>query len=195
MKLRKRALPMSGRTVDGLVAPVIGFMAVLVTEWLLSRGGLRRAEVAVIDATVFVCTMIIGRMAWLRLKGLRHNDIQVGGPPNAPNSALTSKEGTFGDTDGKFDLILQDAGAQRGPVLRCIMRIADLRLGKAADIVIQAPSTLLTQVSADVAEAARSALSEIGATVIVKPSPGAEDSSLFISISVSVLSLFATGLS
>ena len=174
MKLRKQARPWSGRTIDGLVASAIGFLAVLVAEWLLSRGGSRRAEAIVFDAGVFVFTLIIGRMALLWLKGRRHSDIPAGDLRNAPNSAITSKEGTLGDTGEKFDLILQNAGDRRGPVLRCIMTIADLRLGEAADIVIQVPSTLLTQVSDDVAEAARSALSEIGATVIVKPSPQAE---------------------
>lgn len=69
----------------------------------------------------------------------------------------------------EFDLVLEDAGAEKIKVIKAVREINPaLGLKEAKDVVEAAPTNVLTAVAKEAAEAAAKALQEAGAKVSVK---------------------------
>lgn len=69
----------------------------------------------------------------------------------------------------EFDLILEDAGAEKIKVIKAVREINPaLGLKEAKDVVEAAPTAVMTGVAKEAAEAAAKALQEAGAKVSVK---------------------------
>ncbi len=68
----------------------------------------------------------------------------------------------------EFDVILTDAGAQKIQVIKVVRELTSLGLKEAKDLVDAAPKAVLEKANKDAAEAAKTKLTEAGATVEVK---------------------------
>ena len=68
----------------------------------------------------------------------------------------------------EFDVILNDAGAQKIQVIKVVRELTSLGLKEAKDLVDGAPKPVLEKANKDAAEAAKAKLTEAGATVEVK---------------------------
>ncbi len=68
----------------------------------------------------------------------------------------------------EFDVLLNDVGAKKIQVIKVVRQLTNLGLREAKDLVDGAPSTVLTAVTKEVAEDAKSKLEAEGATVGVK---------------------------
>src|ERR1700745_1819278 len=69
------------------------------------------------------------------------------------------------DEKSEYDVILEDAGAQKVAVIKAVKDITGLGLGEAKAIVGGAPKVVLEKASKEDAENAKKALEEAGATV------------------------------
>ncbi|MEY4532333.1 MAG: hypothetical protein RI926_102 [Actinomycetota bacterium] len=67
-----------------------------------------------------------------------------------------------------FDVVLEAAGANKIAVIKEVRTITNLGLGEAKALVDGAPATVLEGANKDAAEKAKAALTEAGATVILK---------------------------
>jgi len=67
-----------------------------------------------------------------------------------------------------YDIVLESAGANKIAVIKEVRTLTNLGLGDAKALVDGAPSTLLEGAKKDVAEKAQAALTEAGATVVLK---------------------------
>ena len=67
-----------------------------------------------------------------------------------------------------FDIVLEAAGANKIAVIKEVRTLTNLGLGEAKALVDGAPSTILEGAKKDVAEKAQAALTEAGATVVLK---------------------------
>ena len=68
----------------------------------------------------------------------------------------------------EFDVILENAGENKIPVIKEVRTLTNLGLKEAKDLVEAAPKAVLEKVAKDVAEKAKAALEGAGATVSVK---------------------------
>ena len=68
----------------------------------------------------------------------------------------------------EFDVLLNEVGAKKIQVIKVVRQLTNLGLREAKDLVDGAPSTVLTAVTKEVAEDAKSKLEAEGATVAVK---------------------------
>jgi large subunit ribosomal protein L7/L12 len=68
----------------------------------------------------------------------------------------------------EFDVLLNEVGAKKIQVIKVVRQLTNLGLREAKDLVDGAPSTVLTAVTKEVAEDAKSKLEAEGATVGVK---------------------------
>jgi len=68
----------------------------------------------------------------------------------------------------EFDVILNDAGAQKIQVIKVVRELTSLGLKEAKDLVDAAPKAVLEKVNKEAAEAAKAKLSEAGAGVEIK---------------------------
>jgi len=68
----------------------------------------------------------------------------------------------------QFDVILQDAGAQKIQVIKVVREITGLGLKEAKDLVEGAPKPVKEKVSKEEAEAIKKKLEEVGAKVEIK---------------------------
>ena len=68
----------------------------------------------------------------------------------------------------EFDVILKDAGAKKIEVIKTVRQLTSLGLKEAKDLVDTAPQPVLTAVSKDAANDAKSKLEASGAAVEVK---------------------------
>ena len=68
----------------------------------------------------------------------------------------------------EFDVVLTDVGAKKINVIKVIRSITNLGLKEAKDVVEGAPSTILTAVSKESADDAKSKLEAEGASVDIK---------------------------
>ena len=68
----------------------------------------------------------------------------------------------------EFDVILEDAGAQKIAVIKEVRGLTDLGLKEAKDLVEAAPKPILEKVKKDVADKAKEALEGAGAKVSIK---------------------------
>ena len=68
----------------------------------------------------------------------------------------------------EFDVLLNEVGAKKIQVIKVVRQLTNLGLREAKDLVDGSPSTVLTAVTKEVAEDAKSKLEAEGATVAVK---------------------------
>ena len=68
----------------------------------------------------------------------------------------------------EFDVILEEAGAQKIAVIKEVRTLTSLGLKEAKDLVDGAPKAILEKVAKDVAEKAKAALEGAGAKVTLK---------------------------
>ena len=78
----------------------------------------------------------------------------------ADGAAAAADEGK-----SEYDVVLEDAGAQKIAVIKAVKEATGLGLGEAKAIVDGAPATVKEKVAKDEAEAMKKALEEAGATV------------------------------
>ncbi len=83
----------------------------------------------------------------------------AGGAAAAPAEAEEKTE---------FDVLLNEVGAKKIQVIKVVRQLTNLGLREAKDLVDSAPSTVLTAVTKEVADDAKSKLEAEGATVAVK---------------------------
>ncbi len=69
------------------------------------------------------------------------------------------------DEKAEFDVMLQDAGAQKVAVIKAVKELTGLGLGEAKAIVDGVPKVVLEKAKKEDAEAAKKALEAAGATV------------------------------
>lgn len=69
------------------------------------------------------------------------------------------------EAKSEYDVMLQDAGAQKVAVIKAVKEVTGLGLGEAKAIVDSAPKVVKEKVSKDEAEEAKAKLVEAGATV------------------------------
>jgi large subunit ribosomal protein L7/L12 len=72
------------------------------------------------------------------------------------------------DEQDEFDVVLEAAGDKKIQVIKEVRSLTSLGLKEAKDLVDGAPKPVLEKVAKDVADKARAALEEAGATVTVK---------------------------
>jgi len=78
----------------------------------------------------------------------------------------------LGVSDGSCDLILHAVGDRKIQVIKVIVKLTSLKLKEAMDLVNHAPSPLLGNITPRIAEDARFALEQAGATVIIRRRSG-----------------------
>ncbi len=94
----------------------------------------------------------------------------VGTEPSAREEVRRRTEVTLIVSSEKnaFDVILIDAGNSRVPAIRVVRELTGLNLQASLDLVDNAPSTILTGVSLDVAENAKAELEAVGASADIE---------------------------
>ena len=111
----------------------------------------------------------ISEMTVLELSELvKEMEDKFGVSAAAPVAAVAAAPaGATGATDEKteFDVILEDFGAKKIPVINIIKDVLELNLKDAKELVDNAPSKLRESVDKDEAEALKKQLEEAGATV------------------------------
>ena len=92
--------------------------------------------------------------------------------PVAVAAVAAAPAGGGGDAAGaeqdEFDVILEDAGDNKIPVIKEVRALTNLGLKEAKDLVEGAPKPVLEKVAKDAAEKAKAALEGAGAKVTVK---------------------------
>ncbi|MEY4532383.1 MAG: hypothetical protein RI926_152 [Actinomycetota bacterium] len=86
--------------------------------------------------------------------------VAAAGAPAAAAEAVEEKD--------SFDVVLEAAGANKIAVIKEVRTITNLGLGEAKALVDGAPATVLEGANKDAAEKAKAALTEAGATVVLK---------------------------
>lgn len=111
----------------------------------------------------------ISEMTVLELSELvKEMEEKFGVSAAAPVAAVAAAPaGGAGATDEKteFDVILEDFGSKKIPVIKIIKDVLELNLKDAKELVDNVPSKLRENVDKDEAEALRKQLEEAGATV------------------------------
>ena len=88
--------------------------------------------------------------------------VAAAGAPAAGGAADAAEE------KDSFDVVLEAAGANKIAVIKEVRTITNLGLGEAKALVDGAPATVLEGANKDAAEKAKAALTEAGATVVLK---------------------------
>ncbi|MDH6423202.1 50S ribosomal protein L7/L12 [Aurantimicrobium minutum] len=88
--------------------------------------------------------------------------VAAAGAPAAGGAAEAAEE------KDSFDVVLEAAGANKIAVIKEVRTITNLGLGEAKALVDGAPATVLEGANKDAAEKAKAALTEAGATVVLK---------------------------
>ncbi|SHE46200.1 50S ribosomal protein L7/L12 [Clostridium fallax] len=86
----------------------------------------------------------------------------------APVAVAGAAAGAAAEEKTEFDVVLANAGSEKIKVIKAVREITGLGLKEAKEIVDGAPKTLKEGVSKDDAEAIKTKLAEVGATVEVK---------------------------
>ncbi len=90
--------------------------------------------------------------------------VAAAGAPAAGGAA----GGDAAEEKDSFDVVLEAAGANKIAVIKEVRTITNLGLGEAKALVDGAPATVLEGANKDAAEKAKAALTEAGATVVLK---------------------------
>ena len=85
----------------------------------------------------------------------------------APAAAGGGDAGAAEEKDA-YDVVLESAGANKIAVIKEVRTLTNLGLGEAKALVDGAPATVLEGANKDAAEKAKAALTEAGATVVLK---------------------------
>ena len=85
----------------------------------------------------------------------------------APAAAGGADAGAAEEKDA-YDVVLESAGANKIAVIKEVRTLTNLGLGEAKALVDGAPSTILEGAKKDAADKAQAALTEAGATVVLK---------------------------
>lgn len=88
--------------------------------------------------------------------------VAVAAAPAAGGDAAGGEEQT------EFDVVLENAGASKVPVIKVVKALTGLGLKEAKDLVDGAPKTILEGAKKEDAEKAKAELEEAGATVTLK---------------------------
>ena len=83
-------------------------------------------------------------------------------------AAGAAAPGAAAEEKTEFDVVLANAGAEKIKVIKAVRELTGLGLKEAKEVVDGAPKTLKEGVSKDEAEAIKTKLAEVGATVEVK---------------------------
>jgi large subunit ribosomal protein L7/L12 len=86
----------------------------------------------------------------------------------APGAAPAAGDGAAAEEQTEFDVVLQAAGDQKIQVIKVVRAITGLGLKEAKDLVDGAPNAVKEGVAREEADALKSQLEEVGATVEVK---------------------------
>ncbi len=85
--------------------------------------------------------------------------------PAAAVVAVPTEGADKGDEQSEFDIILEDFGAKKIPIIKIVKEELELNLQEAKKLVDDVPSKLREDVSKEEAEAFKKKLEEAGATV------------------------------
>ncbi len=85
--------------------------------------------------------------------------------PVAAAAAVPAEAAGMSEEKTEFNVILEDFGAKKIPVIKIVKDVLDLNLKEAKELVDNVPSTLREQMDKDEAEALKKQLEEAGATV------------------------------
>ncbi|ABK52072.1 LSU ribosomal protein L12P [Acidothermus cellulolyticus 11B] len=91
--------------------------------------------------------------------------VAVAAAPAAGAGAAPAEEV---EEQAEFDVILEDAGAQKIQVIKAVRELTSLGLKEAKDLVDGAPKPVLEKVNKETADKAKAALEGAGAKVTVK---------------------------
>lgn len=85
-------------------------------------------------------------------------------------AAAGAADGAAGGAEEKdsYDVVIEDAGAEKIKVIKAVREITSLGLKEAKDLVEGAPGTVLEGAKKDAAEEAKTKLEEAGAKVALK---------------------------
>lgn len=89
--------------------------------------------------------------------------VAAAGAPAAGGAAAEAAE-----EKDSFDVVLEAAGANKIAVIKEVRTLTNLGLGEAKALVDGAPSTILEGANKETADKANAALTEAGATVVLK---------------------------
>ena len=76
--------------------------------------------------------------------------------------------GAAAEEQTEFDVVLEDVGANKIPVIKVVRELTGLGLADAKKLVDGAPSTIKEKISKEDAEAAKAKFEEVGAKVALK---------------------------
>jgi large subunit ribosomal protein L7/L12 len=88
--------------------------------------------------------------------------VAAAGAPAAGGAAEAAEE------KDSFDVVLESAGANKIAVIKEVRTLTNLGLGEAKALVDGAPATILEGANKETADKANAALTEAGATVVLK---------------------------
>lgn len=86
----------------------------------------------------------------------------------APVAAAGAAPAAAAEEKTEFDVVLANAGSEKIKVIKVVRELTGLGLKEAKEVVDGAPKTLKEGVSKDDAEAIKTKLAEVGATVEIK---------------------------
>ena len=97
-------------------------------------------------------------------------DVKAAAPVAVAGPAAAGTGGGEAEVEEKdeFDVILEEAGAQKIQVIKAVRELTSLGLKEAKDLVDGAPKPVLERVNKEAADKAKAALEGAGATVTVK---------------------------
>ena len=88
--------------------------------------------------------------------------VAIAAGPAAAGEAVAAEEQT------EFDVVLSSFGSSKVPVIKAVREVTGLGLKEAKDLVESAPATVKEGLPNDEAEALKTKLEEVGATVEIK---------------------------
>jgi len=88
--------------------------------------------------------------------------VAIAAGPAAAGEAVAAEEQT------EFDVVLSSFGSSKVPVIKAVREVTGLGLKEAKDLVESAPATVKEGLPKDEAEALKTKLEEVGATVEIK---------------------------
>ncbi|MCK4806839.1 MAG: 50S ribosomal protein L7/L12 [Candidatus Aegiribacteria sp.] len=91
--------------------------------------------------------------------------VSAAAPAAAAAAAAPAEAGGKSEEKTEFDVILEDFGAKKIPVIKVVKDVLDLNLKEAKELVDNVPSKLREEMDKDEAEALKKQLEEAGATV------------------------------
>ena len=99
-------------------------------------------------------------------------DVKAAAPVAVAGAAAPASTGggeaEAAEEQDEFDVILEDAGAQKIQVIKAVRELTSLGLKEAKDVVDGAPKAVLEKVTKEAAEKAKASLEGAGAKVTLK---------------------------